>query len=301
MKTSNKTSTIFIVAAFMAFSCSEKNNSEKGSAITEREYVAMASQKTSTENTLYQMMNEIDNNLKVIRANQGILTSTNLTSGIEKFSKKEEILSTLNEINLLLSQNKAKIDKLNGQLYSLKSEKRHWKKEAEELTKFIEERGLEMNALQQQIAEQQKTIASLNEKVSELNSENESASALASGHAQRLDLEIQNMKKELHKAYYAMGSYKELKQHNVVEKKGGVLGVGRTDELKSDFEKSYFTEIDTRQVITIPVTSKNAKLVTHHPVDSYEWEKANGNMEYLTIKDPDKFWAASKYLVVEVK
>jgi len=258
--------------------------------VTTSEYNAMVSAKNAVEDTLYQTINEIDNNLKLIRANQGLLAATDAEKG--KFSKKEEILKALTEINSLLDQNREKIKKLNKQLASLRGQKTEWKKETDELRKLISEKEQEMMVLQQQLYEQTGTINYLNQTVNELKV----------AHGSELD-RAQKMDKELHKAYYAMGSFKELKERNVVQKKGGVLGLGRTKSLKPDFEKEYFTEIDTRQVTTIPVNSKKAKLVTHHPVGSYEWEKTGekGNTEYLTITDPERFWATSKYLVVEVK
>lgn len=258
--------------------------------VTTSEYNAMVSAKNAVEDTLYQTINEIDNNLKLIRANQGLLTVTDAEKG--KFSKKAEILKTLTEINSLLDQNREKIKKLNKQVASLRGQRMEWKKETDELRKLISEKEQEMMVLQQQLYEQTGTINYLNQTVNELKV----------AHGSELD-KAQKMDMELHKAYYAMGSFKELKERNVLEKKGGVLGLGRTAALKPDFEKEYFTEIDTRQVTTIPVNSKKAKLVTHHPVGSYEWEKTGekGNTEYLTITDPGKFWATSKYLVVEVK
>lgn len=256
--------------------------------VTSSEYNNMVAVKNATEDTLYKAINEIDNNLRAIRENQGLLANIN----VEKYSKKDEILKTINEISSLLEQNKEKIKKLNTQLASLRSQKTKWKKESEELKQFISEKEQEMVGLQQLMADQTSTINYLNQTVSELKLANNSAND-----------NNKKMDTELHKAYYALGSYRELKDHNVVEKTGGVLGLGKTEEIKNDPDKTYFTVIDTRQVTTIPVGSKKAKLVTHHPVGSYEWEKANDgkNTEALTITDPEKFWATSKFLVVEVK
>jgi chromosome segregation ATPase len=296
MKT-NKVNILLTIFAFaLSVSCNNAAKKED-TKVSERDYYAMVSEKNSAENNLYQTMNEIDNDLRVIRVSQGLLANTHSGSGIETFSKKEEILRTINDINSLLIQNQHKIEKLNNQLAALRSQKMRWKKESAEVAKFIGDKTAEMGELQEQLNDQRNTISALNQRVIDLQEVNETANE----NAERLGAQIQNMNAELHKAYYALGSYKELKQHHVIEKKGGVLGLGSTEELKPDFEKTYFTEIDTRQITSIPVASRNPKLVTYHPAGSYGWQKTDGNMEYLTIKDPDKFWAASKYLVVEVK
>lgn len=260
---------------------------DKTEYVTANEYNAMVAAKNATEDTLYQTINEIDMSLRSVSDKHGLMVN----KGEEGFSKKEQIVRTINEISLLLEQNRSRIKKLNGQLATLRKQKSGWEKESAEMRDAIAQKEQELAALQQQAADQTTTINYLHQVVNELKQEN----TLAGENAKRMDT-------ELHKAYYALGSYKELREKNVLEKKGGILGLGRTAQIKADFEKAHFTQIDTRQVTTIPVNSKKAKLVTHHPVGSYEWDKTdNGNAEALTIKDPDKFWATSRYLVVEVK
>ncbi len=299
MKTKAKIGAWLVVAALAGtLSCTEDESTDKvvadsNNASTEyvstSQYNEMLAAKNAAEDTLYQTINEIDKGLSDIRADQGLLTETNA----EKFSKKEEILRTIRDINSLLEQNKEKIKKLNGQLASLRSQRSKMKKENEELKQFIAQKEEEMVGLQSLMADQTTTINYLNQIVSDLKLANNTVTETN-----------RKMDTQLHKAYFAMGSYKELKEHNVVEKNGGLLGLGATKEMKDDFDQQYFTEIDIRQVKTIPVGSKKAKLVTNHPVGSYEWDKGEdgkGNTEALTIKDPEKFWAASKYLVVEVR
>lgn len=102
----------------------------------------------------------------------------------------------------------------------------------------------------------------------------------------------------LHTAYYAIGSEKELKENNVIDKKGGVLGINQVTQLKTDFNTNRFIKIDYYQFYNIPVNSKKAKLITNHPSYSYKWLKKDDMIVCLTITDPVEFWKASKYLVI---
>lgn len=289
-----KISTLLIAAAIAGFTTNCNQNKEPEQAaktdrtdyVSKSEYNSMVAAKNATEDTLYQTINEIDNNLRSVRENHGLLAGRKT----EGFSKKDEILGTITAISSLLDQNKEKIKKLNGQLASLRSQRKQWKQESADMKQSITDKETELARLQQEITDQTTTINYLNQLVSDLRD----ANTVANDQSKKMD-------KELHKAYYALGSYKELKEHKVIEKKGGVLGIGKTEELTPGVEKAYFTEIDTREVTRIPVKAKKVKLVTHHPVGSYEWEKKEKNTESLTITDPQKFWATSKYLVVEVR
>ena len=98
--------------------------------------------------------------------------------------------------------------------------------------------------------------------------------------------------KQLNTAYYVFGTKKELQEQNVLQK-GKVL--------QGNFNKNYFTKIDIRVDKEIKLYSKKAELLTSHPAGSYTL-KLDAQQQYvLRITDPQKFWGASKYLVVLVK
>jgi hypothetical protein len=111
---------------------------------------------------------------------------------------------------------------------------------------------------------------------------------------------IEEQTTKLHTAYYTTGTWKELKEKQVLTKEGGVLGLGRAKVLKEDFNNKAFTSVDITKVQSIPLQSTGAQLVTNHPSDSYTIEIKGDQVSDLRILDPEKFWATSKYLVVVV-
>ena len=98
--------------------------------------------------------------------------------------------------------------------------------------------------------------------------------------------------KQLNTAWYACGTEKELKGQQILVK-GKVL--------QGNFNKDYFTKIDTRVDNTIKLYSKSAKLLTTHPSSSYTLQPDANKQLTLRITDPQAFWSTSKYLVVQVK
>ena len=88
------------------------------------------------------------------------------------------------------------------------------------------------------------------------------------------------------------GTKKELREQRILE---------GSDVLRADFNKSYFTKIDTRVDKEIKLYSKSAKLLTTHPAGSYNLVKDKQDQYELHITNPTQFWSVSKYLVVQVK
>lgn len=298
MKTITKLSVGLMAAATIALSgCGSNKQSESE--------VAALRAKDSVENVFTNTLAEINSNLDIIKEKEGLLAMKpeKNREGIMS-TGKEEVMQNIASINDLLEKNRKKIDELNLQIASFNGEKDRWKKESRKMAALLKQKESDLIALKNQIEQQQLAI-------NELKNTNEGLTKKVYEDADAInELETENaqvnessakLDKELHKVYYALGTYKELKKHNVVEKEGGVLGIGRTEELKPDFEKSYFTEVDMRKATGIVINGKKAKLVTHHPVGSYELKVEDKDVEYLAIKDPDKFWSTSKYLVVEVK
>jgi hemin uptake protein HemP len=70
--------------------------------------------------------------------------------------------------------------------------------------------------------------------------------------------------------------------------------------LESGFNEDYFLSIDKRQVKSIQLFNKKAKIMTNHPKGTYNLVKDTDGNLILEINNPDSFWSLSKYLVIEI-
>jgi hypothetical protein len=105
----------------------------------------------------------------------------------------------------------------------------------------------------------------------------------------------------MNKAFVASGTYKELKAKGLLTKEGGFIGLGKTKTLATSFPDSSFKQIDITIMKSIPVNSKNAKLISEHPANSYKLIRdKDKKIESIEITDPAEFWKISKYAVVEI-
>lgn len=69
--------------------------------------------------------------------------------------------------------------------------------------------------------------------------------------------------------------------------------------MQADFQQSYFTKADKRELRSIPTHAKKAKISTNMPAESYTIQDEGGT-KVIKITDPEKFWSLSNYLVIQV-
>lgn len=288
----NKTILAAFVLGMTLSSCSDK---EKEEALMQQIQVSNSS-KDSIENEMVKVMDEINKNLDLIRDKQGMVANT---PSSEDISKKEEILHNISLINALIEDNKYKIEQLTKQSKSLGKENSAMKKLAKQMKERIEKQETEIASLKEQLAEAEFKLADLNVKLDESQMANE----VLTSEKNLLTETNAKLDKDLNKAYFTYGTYEELKSKNIVEKKGGFLGLGKKEALASAFTKnrSSFTEVDVRETKTIPIQGKKPKLVSHHPDGTYSWEVGENGFSTLNITKPEEFWSTSKFLVVEIK
>ena len=108
---------------------------------------------------------------------------------------------------------------------------------------------------------------------------------------------IQQQDLELHTAWYVFGTYKELKKQQILSR-GGWLSAPTV--IENTLNKDYFIQIDVRTTTEIPFYSDKAKIRTTHTKSSYTLKKDDNGLFVLQIKNPEEFWAVSKFLVVEI-
>lgn len=284
-----------LIAAATAVLASSCTNKEKEEAALQQVQV-ISSSKDSLENEMVKTMDEINKNLDMIRDKQGMVANT---PSAENLSKKEEILHNISLINALLEDNKFKMEQLQKQAKKLGKENNAMVKIAKQTKARIEKQEQEIAMLKEQLAQAEFKIAELNTKLDEAQMANE----VLTSEKNLLTETNTKMDKDLNKAYFTYGTYKELKDKSIIEKTGGFLGVGKKESLASAFTKnrSSFTELDIREAKSIPIQGKKPKLVTHHPEGSYSWTVGENGYSTLNITKPEEFWSTSKFLVVEVK
>ena len=73
----------------------------------------------------------------------------------------------------------------------------------------------------------------------------------------------------------------------------------KTKIMEGDYEKSSFTQADKRQLTSLNLHSKKAKVLSKHPEGSYQIID-NGNTKSLRITNAAAFWELSNYLIIQV-
>jgi len=108
------------------------------------------------------------------------------------------------------------------------------------------------------------------------------------------------------KAYYVVGTEDELMKKGVIVKEGGtnllIKRFGRTIVPARDLNKEAFTAIDTRSVheIGLPDSTKRYQIVSRQSLDDVKVGERDGTSfrGRLEIPDADRFWAASRFLII---
>ena len=273
---------IIILTNFLVSNCGKGSDDSENSIKDSVENVSgnlngKLNEKDAAIQELVSSFNEIQENLNAIKEKEKIISK--VTSDGDVKSKEDQIKEDIQSIYDLMAKNKDRIGSLSKKL-------KNSKLKIEGLEKMIENMQATLNLKDSEIEELKTKIEGLNVELSNLTTnykavENES-----------------NQKTEIiNTAFYAIGTSKELKENNVITKEGGIIGLGKTTKLSSDFNKEYFTKINIEKTTSINLGAKKIKMLTTHPSISYKLigEKP---IEKLEITNTKEFWSASKYLVI---
>jgi hypothetical protein len=232
---------------------------------------------------------DIEKNIALIKEKEHIISINSSKTELSN-DKRQQIVEDIKYINTLLEQNKQKIASLNSQLGKSGG-----------TIKVLQVKIAELEASVKQsesdIAEMKSTLVSKNFEIEQLNTQN---SDLHVAIVQK-DEKIDNQTFEMNKAFFACGTYKQLKAKGLLTKEGGFIGLGKTKSLAGNFSDSSFEQIDLTVTKSFPVNSKNARLISEHPANSYQFiRNKDKKIESIEITDPALFWKVSKYAVVEL-
>ena len=279
---------VFIAATALVISACNQNeltesNRQKDSLMS------LVNERDSFINDFISSFNDVERNLDSVAVRQHIIAVNSDRAGELKPTQKARINAEIASINNLMDQNRKKIAELNQKIKKSSGKNVQLEKMIATLKDQLAKKDIELTDLNTKLNSLNAQVATLETAVDTL---------LAVNGAQSQTIAEETM--ALHTAYFVVGKSNDLQDAKIIDKKGGLLGIGRTSKLSQDFDNSKFTRIDYTQTSSIAINS-DMKIVTSHPSNSYTLErdmKDKDLVRNIIITNPELFWSASKYLVV---
>ena len=231
------------------------------------------------------IVQSVDSSFDAIRESQNMLSMVSYDESGSN-SIKQRVEDNIYMISNLLSENNAKIAELEERLNESDLKNTKFQNTINRLKKDLKAKNAEITKLY-------KELEAKNFRIDSLLVENQiigkrAAELTALSEAQLAQLTAQDA--ALHTAYFFMGTRKDLKFNDINVK-----------DKDSGYRTSLFTPVDVRTFDRLETDSKSAKILTKHPEGSYELVRGADKKYTLIIKNPENFWNASKYLIIQIK
>jgi len=268
-----------------------KKNREADSlaVINNNLYKQLASQ-DSTSKLFMGAFNEIQDNLDSIKQKEKMIVESSRAEDVD--NKKEQIKQGIQSIYEFMARNRGALASLNSKLKRAQASQSLADSTIAEMQKVIER-------LTAQVDGKDKEIAELKAQLEKLKVEFE---ALTTNFKAKEE-ESNQKTTELNTAYYIIGTQKELIEKGIVAKQGGFIGMGKSIKVQNGLRKDKFTQVDITQALSISLKCKTVKLLSTHSEASFKitGDVKGKKIDNLEISNAKEFWAASKYLVIEIK
>ncbi len=278
-----------LIMVLLMISCQNQQQEVERLEQENQDLKARIEQNSENVETYFADLDEIESNLQMIKETENMITG-GASDDIELGQNQQErINEDIQLIAQLMERNRTLIANLNNRLQNADTRIAGFESTIQKLNHTLEEKEIEISLLRDQLASMNFQVDMLSAKVDTLEQE-----------ALERSRKLQQQTIELNTAYYAIGSQKELQDNQVISREGGFLGIGKTVRMKADFNHDFFTRIDITRDFDISIMGDRPRLVTTHPEGSFRMQ-SEGDEQWLEITDPDAFWSASRYLVIQVR
>jgi hypothetical protein len=284
MRTLNIILSLLIVSV-ASVSCNQEQ--EKAEAKQTQDSLLMA-QQDSLLDAFKTEFESISQTMKEVNAKNGIF---NLDTSETEVLNKETIIGQIKNLDALLESKQSQLNDLYKRMKESKVRNEEMEGMISSMQESLTNREAQITELMTMLANKDVKIDAILNRVDSMRVTNI-----------ELTEEVIKMDEEMHLVYYIIGDAKELKEKGITTKEGGILGIGASKKLDvSKLDLSLFTESDERDLLSVPVYSKKAKLITNHPEASYSLVlDSDGKVETLNVLNRKSFWAATDILVIEV-
>ncbi|NLI36400.1 MAG: hypothetical protein GX416_07825 [Bacteroidales bacterium] len=283
---------LFVSMAIVLLSGCNSKTQQKQANTLRTENDSLRSELTKKNADLDDMMgtfNDIQEGFRQINVAQERVDLTRGRISENAASAKQQIANDIAFITKTMNANRQRIAELQQKLKRSNNNSVQLQKAIESMQAELAEKGKQIESLQAELAAKNIRIQELDNAVTELKGDKENLTNENQAKANT----VAQQDRTINTAWYVFGTKSELKAQNILVK-GQVLK-------NSNYDKSYFTQIDIRTTKEINLYAKRANLLTSHPAGSYSLEKDEKGQMVLRITNPSEFWSVSRYLVIQVR
>jgi predicted RNase H-like nuclease (RuvC/YqgF family) len=207
--------------------------------------------------------------------------------------RRDRIITSIANMRDQIEADKKKIAQLEGQLANSRTQLRGVQDMVNRLKASLDDKERIMSELQDRLGIMDETIEAERRLSQMAIAEREQTIA-------ERDQALIDAEREADTIYYVVGTRKQLMDQGIIDRKGGILGIGRVTTINKKIATEKFTEINLQdsQQITFKITNKGYSILSNHIATTYNVEKVDG--EYvLTVTDKENF-RKQKFLVIEL-
>lgn len=225
----------------------------------------------------------------ITRADSNLITITTAGEGtVTRESIREDLLT----YSSMLDRLRQRSAELEQQLGQAGSDRQRMQTLINHLNQQIEKKDATIQELQKKIEQKDFSINMLQDEVNQLYALN----AELTNTVQSQRKTINDTQARLYRAYYIVGTSRELKDADILS--GRFLAKSKVDV--DNLDLSLFTRVDTRRFQQLKVDSKSITIKSQHPSGSYEiiTDKKAGTST-LRILDEPAFWSINPILIIQ--
>lgn len=278
----------FIALLLLAVSC---NQAEVEQLKKENEALkAQLGQRDGDIANFMQAFNEIEENLAQVRLKERLIVQNSGSN--ENGDRVAAVKGDISAIDDLMQQNRENLKNLSEKLKSSAGKNSQLDRLVQNLEVMIKDKDREILVMVGQLEELNFEVQGLYSSVSNLKLEN-----------LEQDRIIYLQDEMINTAWYIIGNSKDLSEKNIIDKEGGIIGIGAVKTLSEEMNPEYFTKIDIREKTSFDLNARKVTLVSNHPADSYIIRRSEDNKRYYSfeIVKADEFWNTTKYMVLSIK
>jgi hypothetical protein len=213
-------------------------------------------------------------------------------SGSTPEDRRARLINNISNMRTQIEADKKKIAELERQLTQVKGQR--------------DGHLRALNNLKASLADKEKVLVELENRLTQMGEDIENVQQLAQAEINRRESQIEekqgiidSQSRDLNQIYYISGTRKELMAAGIVDRKGGLLGIGRVTTVRKniDTDKFHTTNLLDSREIRFPASAKGYAVLSNHVAASYTLTKDSSGW-VLTVKDPENF-RKQKFLVLE--